>query len=285
MGEPEEFKDGFDLKTVLGALFIGFIMMPGSIYLGLVVGQSMGPAAEWTTIILFTEVARRSFAHLSKQEVYVLYYMAGGLTAMIGGILHLSGGPFSSLIWLQFFRSVAPGGLGDQVPDWVAPAHTSEAVRLRTFLHADWVPAIIVMLVTYTLSRIAWFTFGYALFRLTSDGEKLPFPMAPIAAQGATALAEASSKEETWRWRVFSIGSMIGIGFGLIYVAIPTLTDVILEPVGDIPGLRASVLDGCRELRGRRRDDYLQSDRAGDGAHADVASGDGIDADGVGGLD
>ncbi len=235
MEAPEEFQDGFTWKTVLGALFIGFVMMPGSIYLGLVVGQSMGPAAEWTTIILFTEIARRSFAQLSKQDVYVLYYIAGGLTGMMGG-LALSGLPFASLIWNQFFRSVAPAGLGDEVPNWVSPPMTSEAIYNRTFMHADWLPAIAVLIFTQLFSRVAWFTFGYSLFRLISDGEKLPFPMAPIAAQGATALAEASSKEETWRWRVFSIGSMIGIGFGLIYVAIPTLTDVILvQPIQILP--------------------------------------------------
>ena len=55
MDTPSEFHDGFGWKTVVGALFTGFVMMPGSIYLGLVVGQSMGPAAEWTTIILFTD--------------------------------------------------------------------------------------------------------------------------------------------------------------------------------------------------------------------------------------
>jgi len=235
MEAPDTYADGFGLKTILGALFIGFVMMPGSIYLGLVVGQSMGPAAEWTTIILFTEVARRSFTQLTKQEVYVLYYIAGGLTAMIGQ-LALSGGPFAMLIWNQFFRSAAPAGLGDQVPDWVAPPGTSEAIRLRTFMHPDWIPAVTVLLLTQVFSRVAWFTFGYTLFRFTSDGEKLPFPMAPIAAQGATALAEASKKEETWRWRLFSIGSMIGIGFGLIYVAIPTLTDVILvQPIQILP--------------------------------------------------
>lgn len=235
MATPEEFQDGFGWKTVVGALFIGLVMMPGSIYLGLVVGQSMGPAAEWTTIILFTEVARRSFTRLSRQEVYVLYYIAGGLTAMVGG-LALSGGPFALLIWHQFFRAAAPAGLADRVPDWVAPPVASEAIRLRTFLHPDWGPAILVLLLREVFSKIAWFTFGYSLFRLISDGEKLPYPMAPIAAQGATALAEASSKEESWRWRVFSIGSMIGIGFGLIYVAIPTLTDVILvQPLQILP--------------------------------------------------
>ena len=49
METPDEFESGFDIKSVIGALFVGFIMMPGAIYLGLVVGRSMGPAAEWTT--------------------------------------------------------------------------------------------------------------------------------------------------------------------------------------------------------------------------------------------
>ncbi len=235
MEAPEQYKEGFGWKTIIGALFIGFVMMPGSIYLGLVAGQTMGPAAEWTTIILFTEVARRSLTTLTRQEVYILYYIAGGLTAMSGG-LALAGGPFAGLVWNQFLRASAPGGLGDQVPNWVTPPPDSPAIRNRTFVHRDWGAAIAVLFATQIFSRIAWFTFGYVLYRLMSDGEKLPYPMAPISAQGATALAEASSKEETWRWRVFSIGSMIGIAFGFIYVALPTLTGVMLvQPVAILP--------------------------------------------------
>ncbi|MCD6351681.1 MAG: peptide transporter [Armatimonadetes bacterium] len=234
--EPTEYREGFSWRTLIGAVFVGFVMMPGSIYLGLVVGQSMGPAAEWTTIILFAEVARRSFQVLTRQEIYVLYYMAGGLASTVGGVLQLSGGVFAQLIWREFLRMSAPAGLGDQVPNWVAPPPESWAVRHRTFMHPDWYPAIGVVVATYVLSRVAWFTFGYILFRLTSDGEKLPFPLAPVTAQGATALAEASSKQESWRWRVFSIGSMLGIAFGLIYVAIPTLTSVLLlKPLQILP--------------------------------------------------
>ena len=62
--EDEPFVDGFGWKTVIGALFIGIIMMPGAIYLSLVAGQGIGPAAEWVTIILFMEVARRSYQTL-----------------------------------------------------------------------------------------------------------------------------------------------------------------------------------------------------------------------------
>ena len=54
MDQPETFEEGFDIKAVIGALFVGFVMMPGAIYLGLVAGRSLGPAAEWTTVIIRT---------------------------------------------------------------------------------------------------------------------------------------------------------------------------------------------------------------------------------------
>jgi len=39
MTVPERFEDGFDIKTVAGALFVGLVMLPGSIYLGLMAVQ------------------------------------------------------------------------------------------------------------------------------------------------------------------------------------------------------------------------------------------------------
>ena len=51
MQPPDTFEDGFNWKTVLGAVFLGFIMMPGSMYLSLVVGTggSITEAARWVT--------------------------------------------------------------------------------------------------------------------------------------------------------------------------------------------------------------------------------------------
>ena len=73
MGRPDNFREGFTYRTVIGAFFVGFIMMPGAIYMGLIAGVSLGSAAEWVTIILFSELARRSFSSLTRQEIYLIY--------------------------------------------------------------------------------------------------------------------------------------------------------------------------------------------------------------------
>ena len=238
MERPDTYTDGFDGRSLAGALFVGFIMMPGAIYLGLVAGMSLGDAAQWVTIILFAEIARRSFVRLNRAQIYILYYIAAGLTAMYGGQA-LAGGAFAQAIWWQYFvRSQAAKGLGiaDKIPTWLVPRENSPAIIGRTFFHKDWLIPGLLLVGGYLLSRINWFGFGYLLFRETSDYEKLPYPFAAVTAQGATALAEAGSKTETWRWRVFSIGAMIGLVFGALYVGIPTITSVIMtEPLQLIP--------------------------------------------------
>lgn len=238
MHPPDAYRDGFTRRTVLGALFVGFVMMPGAIYLGLIVGVSLGSAAEWVTIILFTELARRSFASLSRQEIYVIYYIAGGLAGVIGGSM-LAGGPFGELVWNQYLvqsQAAQAFGIASRVPAWVSPPAGSEALLERTFLHRAWIPPVTVLVVSQVLARAEWFSLGYLLFRLTSDVERLPFPLAPVAAQGATALAEHEDGGHTWRWRVFSIGLGIGLLFGAVYVGLPALTGLIAsDPITLLP--------------------------------------------------
>ena len=49
MEPPEHFEDGFTWKTIVGAVFLGMLIMPGSMYLSLVVG----PEANMdTTLVL-----------------------------------------------------------------------------------------------------------------------------------------------------------------------------------------------------------------------------------------
>lgn len=238
MERPTEFEDGFDIKTIVGMLFLGFCVLPGSIYLGLVMGSDLGSAAEWTTIILFAELARRSFTKLTKQEIYVLFYVASNLVRTSGS-LQIAGGYFGWMIYNQYFAysQAAKGfGISDQIPRWVVPPENSMALVERSFMHPDWRIPIMLAIAISLVERLSWYGFGYTLFRVTSDMENLPFPMAPISAQGITALAEVTNKSETWRWRMFAVGAMGGICFGVIYVGIPSVTGAILsKPLQLIP--------------------------------------------------
>lgn len=223
-----EYREGFTVRTMLGALFVAFIMLPGGIFLGLVAGQGIGEAAEWVTIALFAEVARRSFNPLSKQEVYVLFYIAAALTTVLAAERGIAGGPFGELIWRAYAIQSPPfEGFAKDVPSWAVPQPGSEAILERSFFHPEWFLPILVLVLVEACMRVAWIGMGYALFRVTSDVERLPFPMAPVAASGATALAEAGSKSESWRWNVFSIGAVVGLIFGFFYLAVPIITGSI----------------------------------------------------------
>lgn len=227
---PERFEEGFDWKTIVGAIFIGFLMMPGSMYLQLVIGQGIGPAARWVTIILFAEIAKRSYTELKQQEIFLLYYMAGAALAS----------PFQGLLWSQYLvQSDAAKMLGlvEFIPSWVAPPPTSDSMLERTFMHRDWLIPILLLMGSQLIQRVDHFGLGYALYRLTSDVEKLPFPMAPVGALGTMALAESTEEKKAgWKWRVFSIGGMIGLVFGGVYVLLPALSGLLLtEPIRLIP--------------------------------------------------
>ncbi len=227
---PDHFEEGFDWKTVVGAIFIGFLMMPGSMYLQLVIGTGIGPAARWVTIILFAEIAKRSYTELKQQEIFLLYYMAGAALAS----------PFQGLLWNQYLvQSDAAKMLGlvEFIPNWVAPGPESASLVERTFLHRDWLIPILLLVGAQIIQRVDQFGLGYALYRITSDVEKLPFPMAPVGALGTMALAESTEeKQKSWKWRVFSIGGVIGLVFGGLYVMLPTVSGLLLaEPIRLIP--------------------------------------------------
>ncbi|NLX05288.1 MAG: peptide transporter [Phycisphaerae bacterium] len=240
MQAPSTFEDGFNWSSFLGALFIGFLMVPGAMYMALLAGQGIGPAAQWVTVILFIEVARRAHRQLKGAEVFVLFFMAGAMMLSVG-----MGGQIQGLLWNQFYvrsDSAINMGIAELLPTWFAPAADSPSYASRTFFHWDWLPAIGLLIFGAFFGQLNNMVLGYGLFRLTSDIEKLPFPMAPIGAQGILALAEdidekaEKGSEGNWRWRVFAIGGALGLAFGAVYLLLPTLTGALTgEPIMIFP--------------------------------------------------
>lgn len=218
---PDSFNEGFNLNSLIGTLFVALIMVPGALYMELVAGTGIGGAAQWVTVLLFVEVAKRANAKLSRAQLFILFYMSG----MIMGRSVL-GTPLFTQFLVRSDAAVSTG-IAPLIPTWVAPSNLDELPR--TFLTKAWLPFIGLMLFREIMSRLDSAILGYGLFRLTSDIERLPFPMAPVGAQGILAVAEqvegsAKVAGSNVRWRMFCIGCGIGMIFGLLYMALPTIT-------------------------------------------------------------
>ncbi len=228
---PETYEDGFTWKTAIGALFLGFVMMPASMYLALFAGSGahIGAAARWVTIIIFAEIARRSLKELRMQEVYVLYYMAGLTLAS----------PFQGLLWNQYYvqsEYARAMGVAQDIPPWFAPSADQIEAAGRTFFTRAWLPPILLTSLAVIIHRLDHYGLGYVLYRITNDVEKLPFPFAPVDASGIMALTESKENRQPWRWRWFSIGGMLGLVFGFFYIGIPAVTGAFLaKPIRLIP--------------------------------------------------
>jgi hypothetical protein len=223
--EPTEFAEGWGIKALLAGLFVAFVVMPGSMFMWLMLGQQLGTPAVWVTLIIFLEIAKRCRTTLTRQEMFVIFSVTWGVLTTAIPVWWMD--TFVGMTYFVRSDAAVQFEIANQIPFWKAPPPGSQAYELRSLLHRDWWPQLALMALFIIWGRLSFFSLGYIMFRLTSDVERLPFPLAPIAAKGVTALAE--SEEETWRWRCFSVGSSVGIVFGLIYVAVPTLSGVFLR--------------------------------------------------------
>lgn len=225
MEVPSKFEDGFSLSSLLGTLFVATVMVPGALYMELVAGMGIGDAAQWVTVLLFVEVAKRANASLSRAQLFILFYMSG---IILGQQVH--GTPLFRQFLVRSDAAISYG-LTPWLPNWVAPSDP-EAYANRTFLQVAWMPAIGLMLFRALFGQFDNMILGYGLFRMTSDAEKLPFPMAPVGAQGIVAVAEQVEGSTrgaggNMRWRMFCIGAGIGMVFAAVYMALPTLTGAV----------------------------------------------------------
>ncbi|MFP4175762.1 MAG: peptide transporter, partial [Candidatus Brocadiia bacterium] len=163
--EPTEYKDGFGMKAILGGLFVAFAVVPGSMFMFLMLGQRLTEAAIWVTLIVMLEISKRCRSDMSRQEMFIVHAVTAGMLA--AGV-----GRFYNFIWIQYFvRSDAAVQfeIVNRLPFWVAPPPESAAYAQRNLLHPDWWPMIALMGIGILWNRVSFFSLGYALFRVTSD--------------------------------------------------------------------------------------------------------------------
>lgn len=234
MDVPSTFTDGFNLSSLMGAVFLAFVMIPGAMYMELVAGMGIGSAAQWVTVILFVEVAKRANANLNRANLFILFYICGAV---------MSQGVHGTPLFRQFLvqsDAATSFGIAAEIPHWVAPSNP-DVLADRSFFRLEWLPAIGMMAFGMLFGRLNTTIIGYGLFHQASDIEKLPFPMAPMGAQGIVALAEqveGNVVEGTSlrRWRLFCIGGAMGMAFSAIYLALPTITGAIFgSPLQILP--------------------------------------------------
>ena len=180
-------------------------MLPATMYMHLMIGEGIGDAAKWVTVILFLEMAKRARTFLRPAELLVLMTLIG---VMAGH------SPIEGFFWRQYWCNRMPRVVSVWItlfPDWFAPVE-QDVLDQRNFFMWEWILPLAILFFTQVVTKLDSLILGYGLFRLASDVEKLPFPMAPMQASGILALSEDTTAKHGWRWRTFLDWQRHGLG-------------------------------------------------------------------------
>ncbi len=224
-----KLKEGFTIRSILGILYVILILLPTNMYYTLAIGGSLAFAAPIISLIFFLEVFRFSERPLTKQEAFIIYSIAS--EAAMGSVA-------MALIGNVYFRASPMAeyfGISGIIPDWWAPAPTSEAIQLRTFFHSDWILPITILFSAWTLGKIIDFSLATYLYYQLIEIENLPFPLAKVSAETVLSLADPRYAHKR---RMFAIASIVGLAYGIITYLVPILTDyrlvIIPSPFYDL---------------------------------------------------
>lgn len=213
--ERVEFYPGLTWRSVLAMVMAGLIFMPASIYLWLAIGAGAAIAATYVTVILFSALARIYGTSLTRQELFIIYSVVGG----IGGALPLyywlvfRGYYINNPLSLEFKLNGVP--IRDLVPLWMAPPPGSEAYKIRTLLHPDWIPAIATNVLFAALGLTAEISLGIIFSYLYIEIEPLTFPFAQIDAAMVNTLYERKHENMLYFLLALIGGAIYG---GLLYM-------------------------------------------------------------------
>ena len=213
---PEEA--GLTSRTALVILYGAFILMPASLYLRLVAGQTMLGPISFIALILWVEFCRFTDKPLSKAEAFIVYSVS---SIAAGQYLF-----YNYALFPAYFRTcdmthqikttveTAAGpvvkSFSELAPAWWAPPE--EVISLRTFFHASWLLPISIAVLVWIFHVMADVSMAIIGRELFIKVERLPFPFARPSAAACAALTEGRKEH----MKVFTVTGLIGTAWGLL---------------------------------------------------------------------
>ena len=214
-------KPGFTYRSALALVFASLVIMPVQLYLLLVSGANIAAAAVYITVILFTEISILTGSPMTKQEIYIVYMLAGLAASNPVFIAfvqrkYLVTSPFS---W-SFIDPYTKKPLPEVIPSWYVPPYNAPSTAIRSFFHPDWALPMALSTFQYgVLFIIAEIALAMMMAQYAIEVERLPFPLANVDAQMVITLTERPKERMT----VFAISAFITGIYALLLYGVPIL--------------------------------------------------------------
>jgi len=218
-GKPVEkiYERGLTIRSFLGILYAAIIVQPAMIWIYFTTGNLIVSLAAYASIFLFSEFASWSGKGLTKQEIFIFLF---GCSVATGSLF------FPTLIYNLYFKRhplTVSTGISQLLPKWFAPS--LKLWHIRTFVHPEFILPIMVYLFAMFCGVLSNLALGFLTRELYIVEENLPFPLQQVDAEICKTLAERKGK----RLGVFIICALIGIVYGAVVYAIPSITYAALN--------------------------------------------------------
>ncbi len=206
---PEE--RGLTPRTALVIIYGAFILMPASLYLRLVAGQTMLGPISFIALILWVEFCRLSDKPLSKAEAFIVYSVS---SIAAGQYLFYNYALFPAYFrtcdMTHQIKTLDGRSFAELAPSWWAPPEA--VIEMRSFFHVAWILPISIAVLVWIFHVMADVSMGIIGRELFIKVERLPFPFARPSAAACAALTENNAE----RTRVFTVAGLIGTVWGLM---------------------------------------------------------------------
>ncbi|MEM2342202.1 MAG: OPT/YSL family transporter [Candidatus Bathyarchaeia archaeon] len=221
--EYKKIQSGLTHRSLLFLTYAIFLFMPALLWTELATGVQF--LIGWMVFFIFAEVASLSGKSITTAE--------GALVMRLSGMLKAQYAIFTALIFRRYFMEsdlAIRFNILSSIPDWWV-AKAPEITYIRTFVHPEWLIPILIALSLSFLTLLSDIALGLFVAQVYIYGEKLPFPVERMTADGIEAIVERSKE----KINLLTLGMEIGILYALIIYGGPIISEIL-----NIPALAAA---------------------------------------------